>query len=182
VPEQRDDTGTLYVAASDVAVAMGMVRDVHQRLAQLIERATEFPADHAIPSHAPAVAGDLYSLAASLLRERRARAACFPELSLGEAEWDMMLDLYVHNCRSSPVSVSSACIGSGVPPTTALRHLSCLVDRGVVTREPHPDDARVFLISLTPSFVEQVEQYLTKILAARHLDQSADGAPGQRGR
>lgn len=160
----------MYIAADDVAAAMGLMCDAHQKLARMIERPTQSPADRLISTTAPAQPVDLYTLATSLLRERRARADGFPELSLGEAEWDMVLDLYVNHCRSGLVSISSACIGSGVPPTTALRHLSCLVERGVVTREPHPDDARVQLASLTPSYVEKVERYLKKIHAARHLD------------
>ncbi|MEZ5655102.1 MAG: hypothetical protein R3E04_04340 [Sphingobium sp.] len=60
------------------------------------------------------------------LRIRRRRDAIFSdELGassiFGEAAWDMLLDLFVSRSENKRVSVSSLCIASGVPATTALR-------------------------------------------------------------
>ena len=64
--------------------------------------------------------------------------------------WDIMLDLYLAETELKPVSVSSACIGAACPPTTALRWLQVLENRGLIERCGDPGDKRRTVISLTP--------------------------------
>lgn len=83
-----------------------------------------------------------------LYQERRLRADLFDDPDLfGEPAWDILLDLAVHEGQGRPLSVTGACIGSGVAPTTALRWVNVLEKKGFIQRSPDPlDHRRVYLI------------------------------------
>lgn len=88
--------------------------------------------------------------ALQLYRERRRRIEAFGDDTLfGEPAWDILLDLFVAGERGKRVAVTSACIGSGVPSTTALRWLNVLELRGMVEREDDNHDARRSFVRLT---------------------------------
>jgi DNA-binding MarR family transcriptional regulator len=88
--------------------------------------------------------------AQQLYRERRRRIEAFGDDTLfGEPAWDILLDLFVAGERGKRVAVTSACIGSGVPSTTALRWLNVLELRGMVEREDDNHDARRSFVRLT---------------------------------
>jgi len=70
--------------------------------------------------------------------------------------WDILLDLYIEDAEHRSVSVSSACIAAGVPPTTGLRWLDRLQRRGLLTRTPDPQDGRKIYIGLTTIAVERI--------------------------
>ena len=88
-------------------------------------------------------------LAAGLHTARQKRASSLPEGFFGEAAWDILLDLFVHEGLQKQVSITSACAASGVPPTTALRWLGLLEQQGLVRRIPSKMDARVEYLELT---------------------------------
>lgn len=91
---------------------------------------------------------------------RRQRGAIFGNSELfGEPAWDILLDLYVAHADGTPVSVSSACIGSAAPPTTGLRWLGVLAEHDLVVREQDPDDQRRVLVRLTDRGVEAMDRY-----------------------
>jgi len=99
-------------------------------------------------------------MAAALYQRRRSRAALFDNADLfGEPAWDILLDLYIAFNRRDCVSVSSACIGSAAPPTTGLRWLSVLCEKGLTTREHDPADQRRVLVRLTPRAVAAMDSY-----------------------
>jgi len=70
--------------------------------------------------------------------------------------WDILLDLFIEDAEHRPVSVSSACIAAGVPPTTGLRWLERLQRRGLITRTPDPLDGRKVYIALTDLACERI--------------------------
>jgi len=67
---------------------------------------------------------------------------------LNEGSWAILMDLYV-NQGVRTVSVSSACIGSGHPPTSALRWIKRLIELGLVVREVDDLDGRRAHLVLT---------------------------------
>jgi predicted transcriptional regulator len=101
-------------------------------------------------------------LAERLLRQRRQREAFFGKHLFADPCWDMLLDLYVaRKKRLRPVSVSSLCIASAVPATTALRWIDTLVQEGLVVRQPDPRDKRRVLVSLTDEGSHKLDRLLT---------------------
>ncbi len=83
------------------------------------------------------------------LDARRARARFLPVDLFGEPAWDLLLDLFIAGEEGKPISITSACIASGVPSTTALRWIGVLDERGLISRDPDPEDGRRIYVSLT---------------------------------
>lgn len=91
-----------------------------------------------------------------LLQARRLRDRYLPPDLFADPAWDMMLDLMAARLAGKRVSVSSLCIAAAVPPTTALRWIGQLTDRGIFVRTNDPDDARRVFISLSDEAAESI--------------------------
>ena len=78
--------------------------------------------------------------------------------------WDILLDTYVQNAAEKPVSVTSACIASRVPPTTALRWITILEKDGWIGRVDDGADKRRSFIELTALGKAKMDEYLDEIL------------------
>lgn len=63
--------------------------------------------------------------------------------------WDILLDLFVAEGRGADISVTSACIASLVPRSTALRWIGLLETGGLVVRRKDTTDRRVAYLALT---------------------------------
>jgi uncharacterized small protein (DUF1192 family) len=96
-------------------------------------------------------------------KARRARSNLFgvPDL-FGEPAWDMLVDLFIAAEEGKRISVSSLCIASGVPMTTALRWISILEGRELVSRTADPFDARRFYISLSSETRAKIKAHFEK--------------------
>ena len=102
-------------------------------------------------------ARDIYQL-------RRQRTAIFGEPALfGEPAWDIMLDLYIAAVDLKQISVSSACIASGTPPTTGLRWLGVLEKKGLIARTHDPMDQRRILVRLTSHGLAAMDRLLDRV-------------------
>ena len=115
------------------------------------------------PVEAPAMVIDGQSLlktAQRLLRKRSIRPKYFGTGVFGEPEYDILLDLYVNGLMKRSVSMSSACLASGVPATTALRYISGLVARGWVMRTNDARDRRRSTLALTADSADRITRYL----------------------
>jgi len=99
----------------------------------------------------------------NIARNRRRRADFFGKGLFADPAWDMIVDLAIARSRFVRVSVSSLCIASGVPPTTALRWIGLLVDRGVFQREDDATDRRRALVSLTDGGMRKVANYFSEV-------------------
>jgi len=99
-------------------------------------------------------------LARQTYEDRRRRNKIFQSEELfGEPAWDILLDLFIAAKERRRVSVTSACIGSAVPSTTALRWISILERQGLLTREADPGDARRVYVRLSPRGYEAMLDY-----------------------
>jgi len=96
---------------------------------------------------------------------RRQRASFLPSEILGEPGYDMLLDLYISRMTHKRVSVSSLCIASGVPSTTALRWISILTGKGYFARESDPSDGRRYHVTLTDLGFDATDAYLAALQA-----------------
>ena len=92
----------------------------------------------------------------SHMKLRRPRDRILPGGLFAEPSWDILLDLYVAHQADKPLSVSAVCTIPGVPPTTALRHVKHLVDRGYVVRQPSPNDGRRVYLHLASDMMRQI--------------------------
>lgn len=105
----------------------------------------------------------LRAIALSSYGTRRARKRQFPKQLFGEPAWDMLLDLYINQKGQRAVSVSSLCIASMVPATTALRYISMLEQNGLLKKTPAEHDRRLSLVELTDEGYEAMEEYLRSV-------------------
>jgi DNA-binding transcriptional ArsR family regulator len=111
------------------------------------------PIGGAMPS--PVTAGAVTtSDVRDLLRARRIRADFLPGDLFADPAWDMLLDLLAARLEQERVSVSSLCIAAAVPPTTALRWIRTLTDKGLVERQADPQDGRRIFIGLAQHTAE----------------------------
>lgn len=105
--------------------------------------------------------GSVCALAERLLRQRRQREAVFGKHLFADPCWDMLLDLYVsQKIGLRPISVSSLCIASAVPATTALRWIDTLIEEGLMQRQPDPQDRRRVLVRLTSKGEQKLDMLL----------------------
>jgi len=104
------------------------------------------------PNHRRRIARNALELAKQAKLDsirRQGRQKFLPKDLLGEPAWDMLLDLFQQYAGGAKVSVSSLCIASGCPQTTALRYIAALEDAGLVRRVPSQADKRVVFVELT---------------------------------
>ncbi len=112
------------------------------------------------PTPAEADAEELSRIARSEYNERMQRAKYVQPDLLGEPAWDILLDLYISRAASVRISISSACIASQVPYSTALRWLKVLEQRGLISRIDDQDDGRRSWIELTEDGLQRMTSYL----------------------
>jgi len=79
--------------------------------------------------------------------------------------WDMLLDLLVASEEGRRVSVTSLCHASGVPTTTALRHVDRLDELGLIDRIADPSDKRRFWITARPDTLRRVRELVARLRA-----------------
>lgn len=89
------------------------------------------------------------ALAEAEYRLRQSRGDILPRELFSDPAWDILLDLFMRECRGQLTSVTSSCIASLVPPTTALRYLTLLENHELVYRVRSERDTRVWFIRLT---------------------------------
>ncbi len=98
-----------------------------------------------------------------ILRQRQLRARFFDGDLFGDPAWDMLLDLTAARAEHTRVSVTSLCIASGVPPTTALRWISQLTQAGLFERIEDDTDRRRAFIALTEKAADGMARYFAEL-------------------
>ncbi|WP_395330018.1 MarR family transcriptional regulator [Novosphingobium sp. BL-8H] len=105
-----------------------------------------------------------FDVAKQIYERRRRRNRFFDDALFGEAAWDMMVDLYIHEHQDRLISVTSATLASCVPPTTALRWITVLEEQGMVSRTEDPADARRRYLHLTEKSKSMLTNYFLDVL------------------
>lgn len=95
-----------------------------------------------------------------LLRVRAQRNDIVGAESLRDPAWDMLLDLYGNESGDGAMMISALCMGSGVPQTTALRHIYRLAELGLLEIADHPTDQRRTMVRLADHVVPRMARLL----------------------
>lgn len=98
-----------------------------------------------------------------IIRQRQLRARFFDGELFADPAWDMLLDLTAARAEHSRVSVTSLCIASGVPPTTALRWIGQMTDAGLFERVIDDSDRRRAFITLTEKAADAIARYFAEL-------------------
>ncbi|MEL7447352.1 MAG: MarR family transcriptional regulator [Pseudomonadota bacterium] len=98
-----------------------------------------------------------------IIANRQARAKFFDAELFADPAWDMLLDLTAAHAEHRRVSVTSLCIASGVPATTALRWVRQMVDSGIFVRIADSTDKRRAFIALSDNSTEAMARYFRQI-------------------
>ena len=98
-----------------------------------------------------------------IIRQRQLRARFFDGELFADPAWDMMLDLTAARVEHQRVSVTSLCIASGVPPTTALRWIGQMVEAGLFERVEDESDRRRAFIQLSDRAADGMARYFAEL-------------------
>lgn len=99
----------------------------------------------------------------TILRLRRLRNNYFSSELFADPAWDMLLDLTAAQLEGEKVAVSSLCIASAVPATTALRWIKTMCDAKLFERHADPLDGRRIFIGLSPGASKAMLSYLGEV-------------------
>lgn len=137
------------------------------RIAGTLARLSTSPT---FPAYAPGDSPDLDEPDVSeeavrwLIKARRARARYLSPELFAEPAWDMLLDLLRAEIARHRVSVSSLCIASGVPATTALRYINTMIRQEILDRRRDPQDGRRVYVALTPATSRALRRYFAEVV------------------
>ncbi len=98
-----------------------------------------------------------------IIHQRQLRARFFGGELFADPAWDMLLDLTAARAEHKRVSVTSLCIASGVPPTTALRWIAQMKEFGLVERVQDSADKRRAFIALTDKAADAMARYFAQL-------------------
>jgi hypothetical protein len=98
-----------------------------------------------------------------MIRHRQQRARFFRADLFSDPAWDMLLDLTAAAGEMKQVSVTSLCIASCVPPSTALRWITQMIGCGLLRRVEDKMDRRRAFIELTEQAADNMARYFAGI-------------------
>lgn len=98
-----------------------------------------------------------------IIRQRQLRQRFIGADIFADPAWDMLLDLAAARAENRRVSITSLCIAANVPPTTALRWISQLVEAGLFLRICDETDKRRAFIELSNKAAEGMARYFAEI-------------------
>lgn len=102
----------------------------------------------------------------AIIRARRLRDQFFDAGLFADPAWDILLDLTAARKERQEVPVSSLCIAAAVPPTTALRWINTLTERGMLLRRADPLDGRRVFIGLSEPTAAAMEACVARVWQA----------------
>jgi len=105
-------------------------------------------------------------------KARRRREKLLGAKLFADPAWDMLLTLYADYLAKRRVSVSSLCIASMAPNTTALRWIKQLVEVGLVEKMAFVGDGRVQHLTLSEAGQRAMSTYFSEQI--REAGKAAD--------
>ena len=80
----------------------------------------------------------------------------------GEPAWDMLLDLFIHEAKGQPLSMSALCVTAGIPASSAMKLIQRMVDDGLLERSPDISDGRRSLVNIAPDVAHRLRAYFAE--------------------
>lgn len=102
-------------------------------------------------------------LVRQMIHQRQMRARFFDGELFADPAWDILLDLTAARAEHRRVSVTSLCIASGVPATTALRWIGQMVEAGLLERVEDESDRRRAFIALCDRASDAMAHYFAQL-------------------
>jgi len=102
-------------------------------------------------------------LVRAIIARRHKRRDYFGGGLFADPAWDMLLDLTAARAEHTRVSVTSLCIASGVPATTALRWIAQMVEAGLLERVEDEADRRRVFIGLSDRAADAMARYFAEV-------------------
>ena len=100
--------------------------------------------------------------------ERRTRDRVFDDQGLfGEPGWDILLEIAAAAADGKRLTVGDAGLGAGVPPTTALRHVTALIEANLIERRADPSDKRRTFLQLTNTGQRKLRRFAEEVAPQR---------------
>lgn len=158
--DRLGDNASLQLIAEPTPTAILVVRHL-RNLADRLEVEAGF-ANRAVPAAtrgAGAERQDYLLKIREVIGERADRRKIFGNSFVDDPAWAIMLDLFEAHHLQRSRSIKSACLASGVPATTALRHLAMMEDIGLIERRQDQRDKRRILIVLTEQGLRKLYRY-----------------------
>ena len=104
-----------------------------------------------------------YDRACRTIRRRLLRRQLIGSQELfGEPAWEILLDVFVHECRGKPLAITSTCATAGIPMSSGLRLIQKLCEADILRRVPDPYDGRRFFIRLQPAAHDRMRAYFSE--------------------
>jgi len=103
-------------------------------------------------------------LVRQIIRQRQLRARFFDGDLFVDPAWDMLLDLTAARVEHARVSITSLCIASNVPPTTALRWIGQMTEAGLFERVEDDTDHRRAFITLSDRAADAMARYFAELV------------------
>lgn len=176
---QRDDSRVREIGADDRETLQRLTEQVAQIAAQIDRLAGEVGPAFRLGSPADEFRHDTHSerelirtprpplpdprLVRLIIRQRQLRAQYLGGELFADPAWDILLDLTAARAEHNRVSVTSLCIASGVPPTTALRWIAQMTDAGLLQRVEDDSDRRRAFIELSDKAAEAMARYFHEL-------------------
>lgn len=108
----------------------------------------------------------LNKLARDIFQVSHQRNEALGESCCPDPEWNMLLELTTAHTECRPIDVTSLCAASGVPTTTALRHIERMSAVGLISRKASTSDRRRTWVDITPRALSATEKLLRQVYRA----------------
>jgi CheY-like chemotaxis protein/DNA-binding MarR family transcriptional regulator len=115
-------------------------------------------------AHAQDRAQDYQSLR-FLMELQEARRSIFGEATLADAAWEMLAELMLAKLTGRRIAVTSLCLASKGPVTTALRRIDDLIAAGLAVRTRDDSDRRRSYVELSEAGQQKMRQLLGRVAA-----------------
>lgn len=85
-----------------------------------------------------------------------------PAELFGEPAWDVLIDLFIHECEDKPISVSSLWGATGLSESSSKRVLQKLYAAELIYRMDDPTDGRRQFVRLSPNVANRLRAYFSQ--------------------